>query len=400
MSSPIEIRKIDRVTQAKQFEKEFVLFPWKIYRDKNFEATPWKKAWCPPIIIDHMDRFNPGFNISLKRLELQAFIAYRDGESVGRITAQINHGHLEAFHDDCGFFGYFECIEDYDVAKALFDTAVAWVKEKGMKKIRGPFNFSINDDWGWKCDNGPDFPANYETMPMVYQPHNPPYYNDFAVKYGMVKAQDHVAYHISAEKGLSDKMVRVADYIEKRAAKSMGAITYRHGNLKDWDNEVNLVKEIHDAAWVENWGTIRFTDEELNHAAKDLKMAILPKLIWFVFVKGEVAGFIMGLPDINQLQTKINGRLFPFGLFKLIWGLKVRPKFTRGRCVFLGMKPKFQGKGLEAPLIVKLFSQAKPMGITDIELSWILESNHKMRSEVEPFSTGVWMNYRAYDKAI
>lgn len=399
--SAVEIRTVDRVSDPKTFKKEFVLFPWKIYRDKGYKNVAWKNAWCPPLLIDQLDRFDPSKNVFLEKIKLQAFVAYRDGKAVGRITAQVVQGHLDQFKDDCGFFGYFECIEDYEVAKVLFETAAKWLKERGMKKVRGPFSFSINDDWGWKCDCGPGMPGNFETMSMIYQPHNPAYYNDFALKWGMEKVQDHYAYHLDEEQGLSEKMTRVSDLVLKRAEKSTGKkITYRHGDLKEWDREVAFVKEIHDDAWETNWGTIPYTSEELDHVGKDLKLVILANFIWFVFVDEEVAGFVMALPDVNEVQRKINGRLFPFGLIRLLWGLKVAPKFTRGRCILLGMKKKYRGMGLEAPLITKMFQQAKPMGVKDIELSWILESNVKMRKEVEPFSDRIWMSFRAYERAI
>ncbi|MBL8995468.1 MAG: GNAT family N-acetyltransferase [Spirochaetia bacterium] len=400
MATSIEIKSIDRMKDPKKFEKEFILFPWKIYRSKENAEKPWAKAWCPPLILDHLDRFNRDKNVKLRRIEYEAFVAYRNGEAVGRITAQINKGHLETFHDDCGFFGYFECVEDKDVAHALLNHAMEWCKARGVKKIRGPFNFSINDDWGFKCDCGPDFPGNFETMPMIYQPHNPPYYNDFVLSWGMHKVQDHYAYHLDMSKGLSEKMVRVADYIEKKAEKSVGGITYRHAELPKWEREVELVKEIHANAWEANWGTVPITQDELDQDGKDLKMIIDPRFVWFVFVKGEVAGFIMGIPDINEVQSKINGRLFPFGLLKLLWQVKVRRRWKRGRCILLGMKKKFQGKGLEAPLIVRLFKVGRSIGVDHVELSWIVESNLKMRKEIEPFTDGVWMSYRAYEKMI
>lgn len=399
MASSVLIETIDRMKEPKRFEKEFVLFPWKIYRSKENRDQSWAKAWCPPLIIDHMDRFSTEKNVKLKRITVQPFLAKQGGKVVGRITAQINHGHNEHFKEEAGFFGYFESISDRDVAFALFNAAAEWVKARGAKSIRGPFNFSVNDDWGWKCDLGPDMPGGFDIMPMVYQPHNPPYYNEFALAWGMTKLQDHLAYHLDSAKPLSDKMYRVAQIVEKRAAKE-GKISYRCGDLSKWDREVALVREIHTDAWVPNWGQIPFNEAELAQDAKDLKMIIEPFLIWFVFVGDEPAGFIMGLPDVNEIQSKINGRLLPFGLLRLLWKVKVSRKWTRGRCVLLGMKRKFQGRGLEAPLVVKLFDAGRQVGIRDIETSWILESNRPMRTLVEPFSDRIWMSYRSYQKAI
>ncbi|GEM_PF-428350 len=398
--SNINIIPIDRMATPGVFKKKFVLFPWKIYRSKENRAKPWAKAWCPPLIIDVMDKFNTKINVKLKRIDFQAFIAERDGEVVGRITAQIYHGHLETFNDSTGFWGWFECINDQAVAEALFNRAQDWLKQKGMKRMLGPYSFTINDTFGMKCDGGADYPAGYEIMPMVMMPHNPPYYNELCTQYAMTKAQDLYSYHLDMEKGISDRVRRVARLVEQRLERKSGRIEYRRGDLKQWDELIEYVWEIHCDAWETNWGTVAWTKEEFDHEGKDLKMLVEEDFIWFVFVNNEVAGFIMALPDLNEVQSKINGRLLPFGIIKLLWGLKVAKSYNRSRCLLMGIKKKFQKRGLEAPLIEKLYEAGKKHNIKEGELSWILESNIPMRRGVEPFSTGVWMTFRAYEKPI
>ncbi len=383
-----------------RFKKDFVLFPWRIYRAPENKSESWAKAWCPPLIVDVMSRFQTKGNAKLIRLPHQAFVAYRDGLPVGRIVAHLNHGHLEQYQDACGFFGFFECVKDREVSRALFHTAAAWLRERGMKKIRGPFSFTLYDEWGWKCDCAPEFPGGFETLSLVNIPHNPPYYNDLAVDFGFEKIQDSYNYHLDLSAGLSEKLFRVAAYVEAKARKQYGEISFRQGDLKQWDRDTALVREIHENAWQGNWGSYSLTPGEVEHDARDLKLILKKDLIHFAFVRGQVAGMILGLPDVNEVIARGSGRLLPFTLPKLLWKLHVSGKWKRGRCVILGVKKEFQGKGLEAPLIVKLFEAGKKAGCTDIELGWILESNHKMRKVIEPFSDRVWMSFRAYEKAL
>ncbi len=398
--STITITPIDRMSQPKDFKNKFVLFPWKIYKQGPFKDTSWAKAWCPPLIMDMMDRFRPSYNVHLKRTQIQAFIAERDGEVVGRITASISQGHLDKFKDATGHFGWFECIDDQDVANELFNAASNWLKGKGMKRITGPFSFSILEMLGMKCDSAPGFPAGYEEMPMVMMPHNPPYYNRLVANYGFTKAQDLYSYHLDMVKGLSDRVHRVAKISVERIQRQFGEVTYREIDLKYWDREVALVKDIYNDAWEDNWGQFPWTQEELDHEGKDLKMLVEKKLVHFVFVNGEVAGVVLAVPDMHQVQKSIDGKLFPFGLIKVLLGLKVFKSYNRSRCMVMGIKKKFQHKGLEAGLIERVFQGGKKLGIIDGELSWILESNIRMRNQVEPFADRVWMSYRIYEKGI
>ncbi|MBL8993336.1 MAG: hypothetical protein JNM63_08355 [Spirochaetia bacterium] len=394
----VSVQPISRIENPKKFKKDFVLFPWNIYRSTENKESDWAKVWCPPLILDMMSKFHPRQNAKLARIEHQAFVAYRNGIPVGRVVAHVNQGHLAEYQDATGFFGFFECVDDKNVSEALFHSAAAWLKTKGMKRARGPFSFTLYDEWGWKCDGGPGFPAGYETMSLVNIPHNPPYYNDLVVDFGFTKVQDAYNYHLNLRDGLSDKILRVAAFVEAKAQKSIGKISFRRGSFKHWGRDLALVHAIHENAWQGNWGSFSLTSEEVTHDGKDLKLILKEDLVHFAFVNGEVAGMILGLPDVNEILANANGKLFPFTLLKLLWRLHVTGKWKRGRCVILGVKKEFQGKGLEAPLIVKLFKSGQKAGCGDIELGWILESNQKMRQVIEPFTNGVWMTFRAYEK--
>lgn len=398
--SSLSILPVSRTKNPGQFKKDFVLFPWKIYRSDENAELPWAKAWCPPLVVDVMSRFHPKQNAKLGRIEHQSFVAYRNGLPVGRIAAHVNQGHLSEYRDATGFFGFFECVNDKSVSQALFRTASDWLKIRGMKQARGPFSFTLYDEWGWKCDGGPGFPAGFETMSMIHIPHNPPYYNELAVDFGWHKVQDAYNYHLDLRGGLSEKLLRVAAYVEIKAQKNLGKISFRRGSFQSWDRDVALVRDIHENAWQGNWGSYSLTPEEVAHDGRDLRLILKEDLVHFAFVNGEVAGMILGLPDVNEIFAGENGKLFPFTLLKLLWRLHVSGKWKRGRCVILGIKKEFQGKGLEAPLIVKLFQAGQKAGCKDIELGWILESNQKMRRVIEPFCDGVWMTFRAYEKEL
>ena len=288
----LEIKPID-ITSKKQ-KKQFIMFEWEIYRGNS--------SWVPPLIIDRMAQFNLEKNPFFKHSEVQPFMAYKDNIPVGRIAAILNNNHNKAHKEKTGFFGFFECINDNEVANALLDKASKWVKEKGMDTLRGPANFSCNDTWGLLLDN-------FDMPPMILMSYNPPYYIDLLEQYGFKKEKYIYAYKMSADSTIPERVQRVTDHVETR-----NEIVIRNINMKDFNKELKIVKEIYNGAWEKNWGFVPMTDDEFEHLAKDLKAVVEPKLTLIAEVNGEAAGFSLCLPNINEALIRINGRLFPFGL--------------------------------------------------------------------------------------
>ncbi len=368
----VEIKPID--IKSKKQLKEFILFEWEIYKGNT--------SWVPPLILDRLTQFNPQKNPFFHHSEIQPFIAYMNNKPAGRIVAILNNNHNKAHNEKTGFFGFFECVNNYEAAKSLFDKAVEWLKEKGMKTLRGPANFSSNDTWGLLIDA-------FDLPPMILMTYNPPYYKNLMEQYGFKKVKDVYAYKLTAEAQIPDRVKRVIKYVETRKE-----IAIRNINIKNFKEEIEKVKMIYNGAWEKNWGFIPMTDDEFEHLAKDLKAVIDPRLTLIAEVNGEPAGFSLCVPDINEALIKINGKLFPFGLLKLLYHAK---KIKTVRFIILGVLDKFRKKGIEGVFYARTMEAGRSMGIEWGELSWILENNILMRRGIEFMGGEIYKTYRLYD---
>ena len=370
MSDQVTIQPV----QSKKDLKKFILFPWKIYKDDP--------NWVPPLISDMKKMFDPKKNPFFEHAEVENFLAYKNGEPVGRISAIINHIHNEFQGEKTGFFGFFESVHDPEVAKALIDGAANWVKERGMDRLRGPMNFSTNDTCGLLIDD-------FKSPPVVEMTYNPPYYVELMEKAGLKKAKDLYAYFMDDSIPISPKIERISNIIKKRHN-----VTIRSINLKKLREELKLVKVVYNDAWSKNWGFVPLTDAEIDHIAKQLKPIVDPDLAIFAFVNGEVAGFSVSLPDFNQALIKINGRLLPFGLFKLLYYSK---KIDMIRVFIMGVREKYRHLGLDAVFYYETYMRGTGKGYHKGEFSWILEDNYKMRNTLENMGARIYKTYRIYD---
>ncbi len=370
--------------RSKRDLKEFIMLPWKLYRDDPF--------WVPPLISDEKKRFSPEHNPFYKHSDVQLFIARKGGETVGRLTAHIDHNYNE-FHDELtGQFGFFESINDGEVSKALFDAASEWLRERGMEGLLGPLSFSTNDVAGLLIDD-------FKSPPVVMMPYNPPYYIDLIESYGFKKAKDLLAYQIK----IDDDFLRDIDRIRSRflrlseRAKREG-FTVRPVNFKKLDEEVPKLLDIYNNAWEKNWGFVPMTDEEFWHLARELKPIALPELTPIVEYKGEPVAFGLVLPDVNQVLKKLNGRLFPFGIFKLLFGLR---KIDGLRLIALGIKKGYRKRGTDSLLYSTMLENALKMKrFKTCEVSWLLEDNYLIIRATEFMKGKLYKTYRLYYKSL
>ncbi|MDA3811996.1 MAG: GNAT family N-acetyltransferase [Spirochaetaceae bacterium] len=376
MSDEIEIISVS----TKKELKKFIMFPWDIYRgEKKYEN------WVPPLIIDQKDQFNREKNPFFKHADLQAFLAYKNGKLCGRIAAIIDYSYVEYQKDEVGFFGYFECFDDDAVAGALFKVAEEWVKSKGYKRITGPMNPTTGKSIGTLIDT-------FDIPPIIEMGYNAEYYPALIEKCGYGKSKDLLSYIMKTTLKLSDKMLRVAEIVKKRYN-----ITIRSLDMKEWDKTIPLLRNIYNEAWAENWGFVPFNEEEFDHLAKDLKMIVNPDLVLIAYMGDEPVGFTIPLPDFNQIFIKMNGRLFPTGLIKLLTGKK---KVDIIRTAILGVKKKAHNKGIDAVLIKEIYERCVKLGINGSELSWILEDNLALINLLEGWGAKHYRTYRIYDKKI
>jgi GNAT superfamily N-acetyltransferase len=353
----------------------FIKLPWKIY-----EENPY---WVPPLIMDRKKLLNKKINPFFKHGDAEYFLAYKDSQPVGRIAAIQNDLHNKYHNDKVGFFGFFDSINDQEVANQLFDAAKNWLKKKGFDTMRGPANPSSNDEYGMLI-------SGFDDPPRLLMNYNHEYYISLCEKYGLTKAKDLLAYKLTAEKVFqSEKLKRVADLAAKRSGIKIYSL-----NIKDFKKDLDKVKYIYNKAWALNWGFVPLTDEEIDHMAKDLKPLVEPSLVLFGEINNQLVGFALTMPDYNQIFKEMNGRLFPFNFLKL-WTKK--KNITWSRIITLGLVPEFQRKGLDAVFYWEIVNRAKNIGITLGEASWILEDNDMMNRGAEALNAEVYKKYRIWE---
>jgi len=374
-NNPPEVR-IQPVTTRVQ-RRIFIKLPWKIYRDDPL--------WIPPLVGQMKETFDPRKNPFYDHADVQLFLALRGDLPVGRIAAVVNHSHNE-FHDErTGFFGFFECINEGPAAGKLLEAARDWLGQRGMTTLRGPASFSSNDEWGLLVQG-------FDMSPVLMMPYNPPYYPELLERCGLTKTKDLYAYRMHIREGLPDRLRRMADRIEQREG-----LTIRPIKMKDFDNELKRIKEIYNNAWRKNWGFVPMTDAEFDHLAKKLKPLVVPELVLFAEVGGRPAGFSLTLPDYNQALKHLNGRLFPFGIFKLLWHSR---KIDHPRILVMGVVHEYQRRGIDAVFYVKTWDEGKKRGYTWGDMSWILEDNEMMKRAMELMGGKVYKTYRIYELEI
>lgn len=319
--------------------------------------------------------------------EAQAWIAYRNGRPAGSVSAQIDTLHLEKHADGCGYFGSFEC-EDDAVAAPLLDAAAAWLAERGMSRMRGPFDLGINQACGLLVDG-------FETPPMVMMPHHPPRYRTAIEQAGCRKAMELRAYIVPPNFEAPAAMQRILRAAAKR-------IRVRPLNRR-FAGEMEVLRDIFNDAWANNWGFVPLTRKEFEHMGADLKQLIRPEYVQIAEVDGEPAAFIVALPDINELIRDLDGRLLPFGWAKLLWRIK-RRSATGARVPLMGVRQQYQRGRLGTALAFAVIDAVRwPLhsdGVREVELSWILETNTGMCSIIEAIGGRCYKRYWIYEREL
>jgi GNAT superfamily N-acetyltransferase len=369
--------------ENKAERKRFIELQWAI-NSKD-------PAWVAPLRLTVEDNLDTKKNPFYKHAEIICWNAYRGSEHVGRIAAVVDSRHNEHHKELMGFWGFFECINDLEVARALFAKAEAWVKAKGMTAIRGPVNPSLNHEAGLVINA-------FERQPYIMMTHNPAYYVDLVEKLGHQKEKDLLAFDMTPA-DFDPRVKRIAERVKAR-----GKLEVRPINMKKFDEEVAMFQGIYNEAWEENWGFVPMDDAEFKHLAKQLKDIIWPEFCQVGFVNGKAIGFALSLPDINQVLKEIpSGRLLPFGIFKLLSGLKPKAKkIRRVRVITLGVVPEWRASGLASVFYYEAFRAADTMGLHEpSEMSWILEDNRDMVSAIEAFSgRPAYKTFRIYQKTL
>jgi len=379
LSEPIEIVPV----QTKAQWRDFHHLPFKIYK-----GDP---QWVAPLLLERQFHFQPKHNPYFQHARAAFFLAYRGGEPVGRITAQIDQLHLERYNDATGHFGFIEAIDDAQVFSALLKAAEDWLRQNGMKRAIGPVSFSLWDQPGLLVEG-------FDTPPYVMMNHHRPYYAGHITSAGYQKAEDLIAYRYGPQASLKSW-----DRLMARAMRG-GEVTLRNIHMdKRFKDEVAMLLDIINDAWSDNWGYVRMTQAEIDELAGVLKLLLRPGDVAIAEYQGKPAAFTAIFPNLNEAIRDMNGRLFPFNWIKLLWRMKVkRPKTAR--MPMMGVRKSLQATPIGAALALSVIRSVREFnfsnGVEDSELSWILERNDRVRHVIEMVGGVPYKTYRVYEKPI
>ena len=376
---PVEIRE---VAGDKAVLDDFLNVVDDIYADDP--------CYVRPLDMDVSDRLNKKKNPFYDHGDAAAFVAYRGGKPVGRVSASYDQLHLDKFGDGAGFFGFFDTIDDGEVARALLDRAQEWIHGQDLRVMRGPFSLSINEEAGCLIDG-------FDHPPMIMMGHHRNYQGGLIEGAGLDKCMDLYAWDYEVGR-VPKRAQRAHDTIE-----AMPEVTWRYIDMGNMMEDMSLIMEVFNDAWHENWGAVALTEREIQKTATDLKLIAMPEITRLVFIDGEIAAVAMGLPNLNELIHDARGKLIPWGAAKLLWRLRVRgPK--SGRLVILGIRQKFRNvrkyAGLSAFLYVSMNQSAHLLGLRRGELSWTLENNAPINVGIKMMGARIYKTYRIYERAI
>ena len=362
--------------------KDFIQVAFEVYRDDP--------AWVPPLHMEITDRLTPEKNPFFEHAEVALFTAWKDGKAVGRISAQIDHEHLRIHEDNAGFFGFFDTVDDQEVASALLAAAEDWLASRGMTVMRGPFSLSINEETGLLVEG-------FDSPPTIMSPHHRSYQGALAEAAGLQKVKD--CY------GWKHQVVPAPARAQRawEAITSLPEVRFRSVNPRNLKKEVRDILDVFNDAWQHNWGFVPATDAEAKKMAADLQLILDKELSFFAEIDGQPVAICVCLPNLNEVIFDFGGKLNPVTVGKLIWRLKIRgPKSAR--LMLLGIRTDLRGKKRYAPLamavIAELVRRGLKQGYEWAELGWTLEDNGLINAAIRSMGATIYKRYRLFEKPI
>ncbi len=372
--------QIDAVGQLASIN-DFIDVPWMLYGDDPH--------WVPPLRFEIKQRLNVDKNPFFEHARWQGWVARRDGQLVGRISAQVDQLHQQRYGDNTGYFGMIESEKNPQTTEALFAVAENWLREQGMARVCGPLNLSINEEVGLLVEG-------FDTPPQIMMGHSLPYLGSLVEAAGYSPAQELLAYDIHPD----FEVPRVMASLAKRASKR---IKVRPLNRKQLAQDLGVIRDIFNDAWSDNWGYVPWTDAEFKDIGEMMTLLMPDEMIQIAELDGEPVAFIVAMPNVNEAARDLNGRLLPFGWAKLLWRLKV--KFpSSARIPLMGVRKEYQHTRLGPTLAFMVIDEVrKPLikrGVSNVEMSWILEGNEGMRNIIEVIGGKIYKRYRIYEKTL
>jgi GNAT superfamily N-acetyltransferase len=376
VTGAVEVRPVN----GRRELKAFIRLPWRLYRGQA--------NWVPPLLSERKRHLNRSHNPFFEHADAEYFLAWREGQPVGRITAHIDHRLSEFQHNRWGLFGFFECERDPSVAAALFDRAESWLRERGRDRMIGPFDFNTNHECGVLVEG-------HELLPQILENWHHPYYRGLFEAAGFVKAMDLYKWEIDpSDRG---EMLPIIDELADRLEPEHG-IRLRRMRRRNFESEIRAFMDIYNEAWSNNWGFVPLTDAELKHMAKELKPVLDEDFAAVAeTAEGEVVGVSLTLPDYNKILAELNGRLLPLGWAK---ALMLRRKLDEIRVFALGVRPAYQHTGVAAALYRDVWDAVFRRNMKRAETGWILESNDAMNRAMEALTARIVKRYRIYERPL
>ncbi|HEY7991451.1 MAG TPA: dATP pyrophosphohydrolase [Stellaceae bacterium] len=357
MSSDIRIAPVESARDLRRF----IALPHRIYAQDKF--------WVPPLDSEVRKLLSPKKNTFFENGEAAYWLALRDGEPVGRISAQINRRHLALYDDATGNFGFLEAIDDQEVFDALFATAETWLRARAMRRAIGPYSLTINDDIGVLV-------SGFDSAPMALMGHSPRYYQPRLEQAGYTKAKDIFSFRLGREELSPYSVERMTRIRERFAANEH--IALRFIDMKRFEEEMHLILDLYNDAWRDNWGFLPVTANEARNLVASIRPIVRPDQVILASVGGTTIGFIAAIPDINEFLVDLKGKLLPFGWAKMLWRLKFAT--PRGvRVILAGVKSDYRNSALSGAVMSSMLGMLVENLVRSrhqvCEISWILEDN-------------------------
>lgn len=375
MNNDVVVKKVE----GKAMMKEFIMLPWTL---RIYENDP---AWIPPVIHDQKKFFNPEKGYFYEVGEVDYFIAYRKGKPVGRITAHINHLYEKKYDNDTGFFGFFEAINDLEVARALFGTAESWLKAKGKKVMQGPQSFSIYDSVGFEVHG-------LDVRPVIGLFHFAPYYRELVEASGFRKCIDWSCFLVRKIDDYKPYLKAVREDFMKGQN-----VEYKIFDKKDLARRKEDILRIFNLAWEGNWGHLPLTLKQFNMFVDELLQIAIPELVIFAEKDGMAIGFIISIPDVNNAFRILNGHLYPW---RILRALRAAKKTKVLRTIIMGVLPEYRGQKIDDVFYLMTIEEGIRQGFEASDCSLIVETNKKMIGALKPLKAEQYKIYRIYERDI
>ncbi|MFH1551013.1 MAG: N-acetyltransferase [Planctomycetota bacterium] len=362
-------------------KREFIRLPYRLYRDNP--------NWVPPLIMEQKRLLNTAKHPFYKHAAIEMLLATRNGSTVGRIAAVADDKFIDFHQERIGFFGFFECDlrgggeRARETTHALLNAAEEWLREKEMVEIRGPTSPSTNYECGTLV-------KGFDSPPVIMMPYNPPEYPQLIESAGFEKGRDLISYIFDLP-DMPEKAYRVSRICERRG------YLLRPVNMKRFEQEAETMLGIYNSAWEKNWGFVPMSDEEFMEMAAQMKQIVVPDLILMAEHRGKIVGFSIGLPDINIILKRMNGRLFPFGLFKFILGFR---RINLARILVLGVAKEHRRQGIDAMMTIRSFIEGHKHGYFKGDFGWILDDNEVTNNLMLGFGSRPYKRFRIYRKPL